>query len=186
VAIAAVSVVGWQALSTSEAPLALVAQTAFGAKAFLILAITALFATFNTVLVTLIATSRMMYGMAEDGGLPKILRNVHTKFQTPWLAIAITGVASAAFVLLGKIELVASLTDFALFTVFALVNLSLLWLRYKMPATKRPFKTLALLAVIGAISSAGMLFYLGKTAWLIGAAMIVTGLLAYELFKIRK
>jgi uncharacterized membrane protein YgaE (UPF0421/DUF939 family) len=55
-----------------------------------------------------------------------------------------------------------------------------------MPHTSRPFKTLALLAVIGAVSSAGMLFYLGKTAWLMGAVMIVTGLLAYELFKRRK
>jgi APA family basic amino acid/polyamine antiporter len=186
VAVAAISVVGWQALSQSSAPLALVAQTAFGAKAFVILAITGLFATFNTVLVTLIATSRMMYGMAEDGGLPRILRNVHTKFQTPWLAIAITGLGSAAFALLGKIEFVASLTDFALFAVFALVNLSLLWLRHKMPATRRPFKTLSTLAAIGAISSVAMLFYLGKTTWLIGAVMIASGLLAYELFRRQK
>lgn len=185
-AIAAVSVVGWQALSQSEAPLALVAQTAFGAKAFLFLAITALCATFTTVLGILIATSRMMYGMAEDGGLPRILHNVHKKFQTPWLAILITAIVSIAFVSIGKIEVVASLTNFALFVTFILINLSLLWLRHKMPAVKRPFRTFAPLAAMGIISSAAMMFYLGKTAWLIGAAMIVTGLLAYELFRRQK
>jgi APA family basic amino acid/polyamine antiporter len=185
VGLAAVSVVGWQKLAASDAPLALVAQTALGAKAFFILAITALFATFNTVLVTLIATSRMIYGMAENSGLPKVLSSVHKKFRTPWLAIAITGAASATFVLLGKIELVASLTDFALFTVFAIVNASLLWLRHKMPTAKRPFKSLTLFAALGGISSILMLFYLEKTAILMGIAIIIIGLATYELLKLK-
>jgi len=186
-AIAAVSVVGWEALSQSAAPLALVAQTAFGEKAFIFLAITALCATFTTVLGLLIATSRMLYGMAEDGGLPKIIhRAVHKKFQTPWLAIIITGAISAAFVLIGKIELVASLTDFALFVTFALVNLSLLWLRFKQPKTKRPFKTWALLSAFGMVSSIAMLFYLDKKIWLAGAVMIIVGFFMYELIQKRK
>jgi APA family basic amino acid/polyamine antiporter len=181
VAIAAVSVVGWEALSTSNAPLALVAQTAFGAKAFLLLSIMALFATFNTVLVTLIATSRMLYGMAENHGLPKIFSTVHKKFQTPWLAIALTGVIAASFVLIGKIEIVASLTDFALFVTFALVNLSLLWLRHKLPKAKRSFKTFAPLAALGAITSVAMLFYLNKMAILGGILIIFSGLIVFEL-----
>jgi len=189
-AVAAVSVVGWKALAASEAPLALVAQTAFGDKAFLFLAITALCATFTTVLGIMIATSRMLYGMAEDGGLPKIIhKSVHKKFQTPWLAILITGLASAAFVLVGKIEIVASLTDFALFTTFALVNLALLWLRFKMPKAKRRFRTFAPLAAFGAISSFIMLAYFSKFVILGGLAMIASGLLVNEIIhriKIKK
>ena len=183
VAIAAVSVVGWEALSTSEAPLALVAQTAFGAKAFFVLAITALFATFNTVLVTLIATSRMLYGMAENHGLPKILSQVHKRFKTPWLAVIITGIASAAFVLVGKIEIVASLTDFALFTTFALVNLSLLWLRHKLPKAKRTFRTFAPLAALGAVTSIAMLFYLNRIVALAGIALIIVGFIVFEILE---
>jgi len=186
VAIAAISVVGWQALSQSSAPLALVAQAAFGPKAFFALSVIALFATFNTVLVTLIATSRMLYGMAESHGLPKIIGEVHKKFQTPWVAVAITGIASAVFALLGKIEVVASLTDFALFTTFALVNLSLLWLRYKQPKAKRPFKTWAPLAALGAISSFAMLIYLEKFVILGGVLMIISGFFLYELIQKRK
>ncbi len=185
VAIAAVSIVGWQALSQSSAPLALVAQTAFGEKAFLFLSITALCATFTTVLGLLIATSRMLYGMAEDGGMPRILHKVHKRFQTPLLAVIVTALVAIAFVLVGKIEIVASITDFALFTTFILINISLLWLRHKMPAIKRPFRTYAPLAALGAITSAAMLFYLNKTAWIIGAGMIITGLLAYEVLKKR-
>lgn len=186
VAIAAVSIVGWEALSLSSAPLALVAQTAFGQKAFLVLSIIALFATFNTVLVTLIATSRMIYGMAENHGLPKILGKVHKKFQTPWIAILITALASAAFVLIGKIEIVAALTDFALFTTFALVNLSLLWLRHKKPNAARGFRTWMPLAAFGAVSSFAMLIYLDKVVVLGGLAIIGLGFLVNEILNRNK
>jgi len=186
VAVAAISVVGWQELSQSSAPLALVAQTAFGAKAFFILSVIALFATYNTVLVTLIATSRMLYGMAENHGLPKLFSAIHKKFQTPWFAVAVTGAAAAAFVLLERIELVASLTDFALFTTFALVNLSLLWLRYKQPKANRPFKTWAPLAALGVISSIAMLIYFERLVILGGILAIITGLLIYEFIQRRR
>ena len=183
VAVAAISIVGWEALSKSDAPLALAAQVAFGIKAFFVLSVIALFATFNTVLVTLIATSRMLYGMAENHGLPKIFSQVHKKFQTPWLAVAITGIASTVFVLLEKIELVASLTDFALFTTFGLVNLSLLWLRYKQPKANRPFRTFAPLAAFGAIASFAMLYYFDKKVMLGGILMIVVGFILFELLQ---
>jgi len=187
VAIAAVSVVGWKALSESAAPLALVAQTAFGEKAFLFLAITALCATLTTVLGVLIATSRMLYGMAEDGGLPKIIHQaVHKKLQTPWLAILITAIAAAAFVMIGKIEIVASLTDFALFVTFALVNLALIVLRFKSPATKRPFRTFAPLAALGAVSSFVMLAFLDWKAIIGGLIVIGAGLLINEIIHRKK
>ena len=51
VAISAVSIVGWQTLSASKAPLADVAASSFGGIAFLVLAIIALFSTSNTILI---------------------------------------------------------------------------------------------------------------------------------------
>ncbi len=181
-AVAAVSVVGWQALAQSSAPLALVAQTALGQKAFFVLAVVALFSTFNTILVTLIATSRMLYGMSEEHGLPKIFCAVHPKRYTPWFSIIITCIGALAFTLLGKIELVAGLTDFALFVTFALVNAALIWLRHKMPGAQRPFRTWAPLAWLGVIFSLAMLIYLDKFVIAGGVAVIVAGLLTYELF----
>ncbi|MEM2873988.1 MAG: APC family permease [Candidatus Nanoarchaeia archaeon] len=181
VAIAAVSVVGWETLSTTSAPLALVAQTAFGQNAFVVLSVIALFATYNTVLVTLIATSRMLYGMAANHGLPKIFSVIYPKFQTPWLAIAIVGITAALFALIGKIEFVAGLTDFALFTAFAIVNASVLWLRYKQPKTNRPFKTLIPFATFGALSSVAMLLYLEKTVVIGGLLALAAGFIIYEL-----
>jgi len=187
VSVIAVSVVGWQALSASSAPLALVAQTALGQKAFFALSVVALFATFNTVLVTLVATSRMMYGMAEDNGLPKIFLGVTKKFRTPWFAILLTAIFSALFVLIGKIEVVASITDLALFSTFAIVNLALIFLRYRAPNMKRYFKVpinvgkFPVLAAIGAVSSVFMLFQFETKLILVGVALILAGLAIYEL-----
>ncbi|MDD1753381.1 MAG: amino acid transporter, partial [Methanotrichaceae archaeon] len=50
VAFSAVSILSWQPLSQSSAPLADIASAALGKNAFIVLSIIALFATSNTVL----------------------------------------------------------------------------------------------------------------------------------------
>ncbi|MBS3064956.1 MAG: amino acid permease, partial [DPANN group archaeon] len=158
VAISAVSILGWERLAASTAPLADVAAAAFGYKAFFILSIIALFATLSTVLFTLISTSRMLYGMASDGALPAICKKVHKVTKTPWIAVTIIGLLTVGFVLLGDIVKVASLTDFALFGTFTIVNLSLIALRYKDKKIKRGFRSplnignFPVLAALGAVA----------------------------------
>ena len=83
VAISAVSVVGWQALSESAAPLALVAATALGGISGPVLAIIALFSTANTILLSLITSSRQIYGMAKEDCLPKFLSHISGKTESP-------------------------------------------------------------------------------------------------------
>ncbi len=189
VAVITVSVLGWQNLASSSAPLAQVAAIAINPKMFFIVSVIALFATFNTVLVTLIAASRMVYGMAEEHALPLAFSKVSKKTQTPWEAIIVVGILSALFVLIGKIGIVASLTDFGIFLTFALVNISLIILRYKMPNAHRTFKVpinigkLPVLAVLGAATSVFMLFQFEWKIVLAGFSTAITGLLAYELVK---
>ncbi|MFQ6056002.1 MAG: APC family permease, partial [Methanosarcinales archaeon] len=72
VSIASVSVIPWNELGASSAPLAAVSEKAWTGSSSL-LSIIALFATGNTVLILLIVTSRMIYGMADKKSLPKYL-----------------------------------------------------------------------------------------------------------------
>ena len=194
IAITAVSVVGWQTLAQSSAPLALVAEKAFGAKAFTVLAIIALFATLTTVLVTLVASSRILYGMSKDGGVPKIFGAVSRKYFTPWVAVVFVGAVAALFALFEKIEFVAAMTDFALFATFAIVNLALIVLRYHAPNGERQFKSplsigkFPVLAAIGGFASIFLMFQLETKAILAGFALIGIGILVFELkehFKIQ-
>ncbi len=174
VAVSAVSILGWEQLHASSAPLASVAAAVLGNKAFLLLGIIALFSTSNTVLITLVSTSRLMYGMALEHSLPKSFSLVHRKTQTPWLAILLLMILTIIFVFIGDIEIVGNLTNLFLFITFASVNLSLIILRYKCKKTVRTFTCpvnigkFSLVALFGLLSS---LFMMGFVVWnLIGGA----------------
>ncbi len=132
VAISAVSVVGWETLSQSDAPLALVAQTAFGDLSYTVLGYIALFATANTVLLVLMGISRLVYGMAVKKILPGFLGLIHKTRRTPWASILILVILSMLFVYFGKeIKTVAGLTNASILIVFTMVNLSIIHIRYK-------------------------------------------------------
>jgi len=142
VAISTVALVGWEEISRSNAPLALAASKALGNNGIIILTILALFATTNTVLMMLISGSRIIFGIAKyDDAIPSILAEVHSSRKTPWLAIIFTMAFTLATIILytGKISDVASISVFSILVVFALVNLSVISLRFKQPSLRRPF-----------------------------------------------
>ncbi|MFH1773789.1 MAG: amino acid permease [Methanobacteriota archaeon] len=190
VAVSCVSVLGWMALLESDAPLADVASVAFGERAFLVLSLIALCATSNTVLLILLGTSRIIFGMAGSGSLPSMLSKVHYRRGTPYAAIVFMTVSSAIFALIGEIEVVANATNFMVFVTFAIVNLSLITLRYKKPELQRRFRTplnigrFPVLSFLGAVSCILMLFNLDIEAVAIGIALLALGFLAMAALKI--
>ncbi|MCX9087969.1 MAG: APC family permease [Candidatus Methanoperedens sp.] len=181
VAISAVSVVGWENLSRSDAPLADIAFSAFGSNAFIMLTIIALFSTANTVLLMMLGSSRIMYGMANSFHLPSILSRVHFLRRTPWIAIIITALLSLLFIFAGDITFVANIANFTLFVTFFVINASMIVLRYKEPDVKRPFRVpftigrFPLLAFLGILFSVFMLWQLEAKVILVGTALVVAG-----------
>ncbi len=140
VAVAAVSVLDYRTLGVSGAPLAEIAAVVLGDEAFVLLSWIALFSTVNTVLVVMLGGSRIVYGMAASGSLPDIFSRVHPSRGTPWVSIlGIVGL-SILFVFLRDIETVANISNFMIFIVFFMVNLSLIKLRYTEPEKRRPFR----------------------------------------------
>lgn len=188
VAIATVSLADWQELGSSSSPLAFAASRSLGESAFLTMSAIALFATSNTVLILLIVTSRMIYGMARDGSLPRGLSKISGR-GAPWTAITVVIVISSLFVLIGNIEFVAEITNFGTFIIFASVNLSAIWLRYRKPEWERPFKTpvtiakIPLVPLLGLLSSGLMLtqFRLDVTA--LGLFIILIGIAAQRILR---
>lgn len=180
VALSVVSVMPYDQLASSTSPIADVALKAQGPEAYFILSVIALFATANTVLIILIATSRIAYGMAKESSLPKIISKVHRRRGTPWVAILLTMIISTLFAFLGDIELVANVTNFTIFLVFIAVNLALISLRRrgsnKNEVFKSPFtvKNVPVLAVFGALSSFIMLLQFDLLV--VAMAVLVTGL----------
>lgn len=139
-AVTVVSVLDFRVLGISEAPLADVAEVSLGNDAFTLVSWIALFSTMNTVLVVMLGGSRIVYGMAYSGSLPKSLSRVHRTYHTPWVAILSIACLSILFVPFRDITIVANIANFMIFIVFFMVNLSLIKLRYTDPERNRSFK----------------------------------------------
>ncbi|MGI5992457.1 MAG: APC family permease [Methanosarcina sp.] len=139
-AVTVVSVLDFRVLGISEAPLANVAEVSLGNDAFTLVSWIALFSTMNTVLVVMLGGSRIVYGMAYSGSLPKSLSRVHRTYHTPWVAILSIACLSILFVPFRDITIVANIANFMIFIVFFMVNLSLIKLRYTDPERNRSFK----------------------------------------------
>jgi len=140
VAVAAVSTVGWERLAASPAPVAEIASEVLGPQGALLFTAIALFATANTVLLALISASRITYGMARAGTLPRHLSHVHLTRRTPIYAIAAVALSSLLFLPLNDIHIVASVANFTLFLTFIVINAAVIMLRVKEPNAPRPFR----------------------------------------------
>jgi len=192
VGIAAVSVVPFQQLATSNAPLALVASGTFGPIAYDVLTIAGLLTTLNTVLVLLIVGSRIIYGMSRQGVLPKILGRVNSRTSTPIFASIATLAVALLFIPIGNVGQVAKITSFGSLIAFILVNFALLHLRRTAPHLKRPFKVpinigwVSITALLGAITSFALLTQFDLQSALLGMSLPISGIILYFLFNHEK
>ncbi len=189
VSLAVVRVINWEDLSLSAAPLADVAKRGLGTQGHIIFSGIALFAITNTVLITLVAGSRIIYGMAREKSFPDILAKVHSKTKTPWIAIIVIMLISIGFSFIGDIVIVANITVFAVVITFAVVNLVVIVLRYTEPNIERKFKVpinigkFPILPVFGLGISIYMAFQFQIQVVLIGLMIIVIGTVFYLLYE---
>jgi APA family basic amino acid/polyamine antiporter len=184
VSLSALSLATPAELASSEAPLALVASKSF-IDLSPALSLIALFATSNTVLIALIAASRIIYGMSESSSLPSVFSAVG-RSGTPWLSVAVTAISAMLVSVFVDLRTAAELTNAGVFMAFLAVNASLIALSGN--AAARPFMSprvagVPVLAWLGALSSALMLAYIGLEFWLEMLAVIGLGAMVYFIFK---
>ena len=95
----------------------------------------------SVMLVLLYGQTRIFYTMARDGLLPSPLAMVHARFRTPWLNTIIVGVLAAAAAGLMSLDALADLTNVGSLAAFAIVCITVLYLRITAPELHRPFRT---------------------------------------------
>lgn len=187
VAVSAVSILGWQELSASDAPMADVVQHVLGQRAGEVIAGVALFSTANTMLLLVLAASRLIYGMAQARALPGFLGWVHPKMRTPVNAILLVLLTGAGFALTGRLALVAGATNFALFIGFAAACVSVVVLRFRVPDLPRLLKVpgslgrLPVLPVAGVLLTVVLIFSLEGDVILAGCGLLLSGSIAFLL-----
>ena len=140
VAIVLLGIVSYHELNVAD-PLA-VGIDATGLKWFSpVIKVSALFGLFSTMLVTLLAQTRIFYSMSRDGLLPTLFSRVHPTFRTPWLSTMLTGgIVGIASGLL-PIAVLGQLVSIGTLLAFVLVCLGIVLLRRTAPEIPRPFRT---------------------------------------------
>lgn len=122
--------IGSERLAASKAPLALVFEQLTGASPRTMSAV-AVVATLNGIVVNLIMASRVMYGLARVGSLPAPLASLNRSTQTPVNGTLLSLAVVLAFALTLPIAELADLSARITLVLFALVNLSLIWIKRK-------------------------------------------------------
>ena len=150
------------------------------------------FAVANTALINMLMASRLVYGMATQGVLPKSLGKVLPRTRAPWTAIVFTTGLALVLIVVVRLQsentVVSALsgtTALLLLAVFAVVNIALLVLRRE-PAVEGGFRAPTAVPVLGAIAC---LYLLGPWARLdadmiqykIAAGMLAVGVVLWAL-----
>jgi basic amino acid/polyamine antiporter, APA family len=192
VAVAAVSVLGADTLAASPRPLADVMAHVLGDRGATVVAAIAVMTTTNTTLLVVTAASRVMYGMAKAGAMPRLFAFVHQRRRTPIRAIVAVALVAGTFALFGDFAVVAAVTDFAVYVVFLAVNAAVIILRRTRPELPRPFAVagtvggIAVLPVLGLGSVAFMMTQLEPLAIGLGVLLCGTGLAAGWLMRAQR
>ncbi len=181
VGFAAISTAGWEVLSTSKAPLSEIAKSVIGTKSFFVFTIIALVSTANTILLNLVANSRLLYDLSLESKKLKFFSKVNKKTRTPIRAVIFIALISLIVVFFGNLSRAAQLANFTLFFIFFFVNSSLIYLRFKGRTKDASFriplniKNIPVTAVLGCITAIAMFFFLD--IWVIVVGIISSAII---------
>ncbi|HEX9936489.1 MAG TPA: amino acid permease, partial [Longimicrobium sp.] len=106
-----------------------------------VIKISALFGLFSTMLVTLLGQTRIFFTMSRDGLLPSAFGRVHSRWRTPHVSTAITGVGVSIAAGLLPISVLSQLVSIGTLLAFVLVSVGVIILRRTRPELERPFRT---------------------------------------------
>jgi amino acid transporter len=127
----------------------------------ILFAVAGIIASVSSVGTAMSVQSSLLGGMSRDGYLPDALQKIHKRFGSRYLAI----IASSLFVIFfgtsGTVVFLGYAASFGSLLVFALVNLSLIQLRRKMPRLDRPFKAplYPITPIVGVVMSVILLVF---------------------------
>lgn len=165
-------------LSSSSGPLLAVVEASGVAIPSWLFSLIALIAVANGGLLTMIMASRLTYGMAEQGLLPRALSRVLPGRQTPWVAILATTLVAMLLTLVGDLALLAETVVLLLLFVFLSANISVLVLR-RDRVDHDHFRVWTFVPVLGVASCLLLLSQQTLRVWIFGAILIVVGVGLY-------
>ncbi|UVL36850.1 APC family permease [Pseudomonas sp. B21-041] len=123
------------------------------------------------------AVSRLLFGMARDGKLPKVLAKVHPKHNTPYLSIYLVAVLSLVicYLFINSVDTLTSLVNFGALSGFMLLHLTVINYYWRRQKSRQVVRHL-ICPVIGFIIVAAIMYNMGVDAQKLGLIWIALGL----------
>lgn len=144
-------------LSQSKAPIGLLFERLTGLPP-LGIALVAIVATINGVVIEIIMASRVVYGMSKKGQLPSVFANVATRTQVPLNATVLITLVMLIFAVGMPLDALVSWTSQIILTAFVFVNMSLVIIKIRGdPAPEDIFIAPLLCPILGAITCTALL-----------------------------
>jgi APA family basic amino acid/polyamine antiporter len=113
----------------------------------------------SVVLVLMYGQTRIFYTMARDGLMPRVFATVHQKFRTPWVNTILVGLITACAAAFFDINFLGDATSVGTLAAFAIVCVSVMYLRKTNPDLPRGFKVpmYPVLPILGVLSCIGLI-----------------------------
>ena len=123
------------------------------------------------------AVSRLLFGMARDGKLPKILAKVHPKYSTPHLSIYLVAILSLmiCYLFINAIDTLTSLVNFGALSGFIILHLTVINYYWRKQKSGKVLSHL-ISPILGFIITGAIMYNMGMAAQKLGCIWIAIGL----------
>jgi APA family basic amino acid/polyamine antiporter len=153
-----------------------------------VIKVAAIFGLFSTMLVNLLAQTRIFYSMSRDGLLPPVFARIHPRFRTPHVSTVLTGTIIALVAGLTPITVLGQLVSIGTLLAFVLVSIGVIILRRTAPDTPRPFRTpwVPFVPIAGAVICLAQMIGLPLATWERLFVWLAVGLVVYGAYGHRR
>lgn len=144
----------------------------------------------------LIGVSRLSYSMGQYRQLPEVVRQIHPKYRTPYIAIMLFAVLAIITLIPGQADFLATLYSFGAMLSFTIAHAAVIRLRRKFPDAERAWKPsgnfrwrgslIPITAVIGGIGTFLawlVVMALNPVTLAVGLAWMVIGAAVYYVYR---
>ncbi|MBI1339823.1 amino acid permease [bacterium] len=140
----------------------------------------------SVILVLMYGQTRIFYTMARDGLLPGVLSRVHPTLKTPWINTLVVAVLVAVAAGLFDINTLGDLTSIGTLAAFAIVCISVIWLRQTRPDLPRGFKTplYPITPILGILSCLFLIFQVEPRVQLFFLVFLVGAVAVYFVYSL--